>query len=164
MWLRRGDSEKQLAGKVIWVIGRRDSGKTTLVDALQKAMAQSSQTRGVIIIDDFLRCRTAIRGKDVPAYNQMIGLSWALAYQGFDCLVPAGARSRALRDHIRENIPQARFVYLAGRGRPCGDYEDPEPDEAVLTLDAKATVEQEVKEVLAQIWEIYEWKTNDTNA
>lgn len=145
-WLRVGDSEKPLGGKVIWIIGRRDSGKTTLIDAIQKRLA------GVIAMDDFLRCRTAIRGKGMVAYNQMIGLSWSLAYQGFDCLVPCGARTRAMRDHIRENIPSAIFVYLSGRGRPCADYEEPQADERMLILAGDLSVEQEVEIVLERIW------------
>ena len=148
MWLRDGDSEKDLLGKVIWIIGRRNSGKSTLIAAIQKRLSN------VIAMDDFLRVRTAIRGKDLHAYNQMIGLSWSLAFQGFDCLVPAGARTRALRDHIRENIPSAIFVYLAGRGNPCTDYEDPQPDERTLTLAGKLSVEQEVEIVLEKIWKI----------
>jgi len=147
-WLREGDSEIRIPGEVVWVIGRRNSGKTTLVTAIQKRL------NGVIAMDDFLRCRTAIKGKDLHAYNQMIGLSWSLAYQGFDCLVPAGARTRALRDHIRENIPSAIFVYLSGRGRPCADYEEPQADEGILTLAAELSVKQELEIVLEKIWKI----------
>lgn len=146
MWLRKGDSEKTLAGKVIWIIGRRDSGKTTLIDAIQTALP------GIIAMDDFLRCRTAIRGKDRHAYNQMIGLAWSLAYQGFDVLVPAGARSRELRDCIRSEIPSAIFVYLHGRGKPCFDYEDPGADEKMIKLDS-LSVEEELQIVLEKIWQ-----------
>ena len=145
MWLRKGDSEKTLPGKVIWIIGRRDSGKTTLIGAIRKELPQ------VIACDDFLRCRTAIRGKDRQAYNQMIGLAWSLAYQGFDVMVPCGARSRELRDYIRSEIPSAIFIYLKGRGRPCSDYEDPAADEKILTLDS-LSVEQELKIVLEKLW------------
>ena len=155
MWLRDGDSEKDLPGKVIWIIGRRDSGKTTLLAAIQKRLcAEPPCGARVIAMDDFLRVRTAIRGKDLHAYNQMIGLSWSLAFQGFDCLVPAGARTRSLRDHIRENIPSAIFIYLAGRGRPCADYEDPQPDERTLTLAGELSVIEELEIVLEKIWKM----------
>jgi len=146
MWLRKGDSEKKLPGRVVWIIGRRDSGKTTLADAIQKSQP------GVIIIDDFLRCRTAIRGKDRHAYNAMIGLAFALAYQGFDCLIPCGARSRELRDYIRSEIPSSIFVYLHGRGRPCFDYAEPAADEKILTLD-NLSVQEELEIVLEKIWQ-----------
>jgi len=146
MWLRKGDSEKKLPGKVIWIIGRRDSGKTTLADAVQKVRPKTT-----ILVDDFLRCRTHIRGKDRLAYNQMIGLSYAIAFQGFDAIICAGARTKELRDYIRSEIPSAVFVYLHGRGRFCGDYEDPAADEKIITLD-NLTVEQEVDKVLEKIW------------
>jgi SAM-dependent methyltransferase len=146
MYLRAGDSEKNLAGRIVWIIGRRDSGKTTLIDALQRRVP------GLIAMDDFLRCRAGIAGKNIHAYNQMIGLSYALAFQGFDCLVPCGARSRELRDHIRAELPSALFVYIAGRGRECRDYEDPQPDENILILDAALTTEQEVQILLEKIW------------
>ena len=146
MWLRKGDSEKTLPGKVIWIIGRRDSGKTTLIDAIQKALP------GVIAMDDFLRCRTAIRGKDRHAYNQMIGLAYALALQGFDVLVPAGARRRELRDYIRSEIPSAIFIYLKGRGKPCFDYEEPGADEKMITLDS-LSVQEELQIVMEKIWQ-----------
>lgn len=145
MWLRKGDSEKKLPGRVVWIIGRRDSGKTTLADAIQKVVPN------VILIDDFLRCRTHIRGKDRLAYNQMIGLSYALAFQSFDAIVCAGARSKELRDYIRSEIPSAVFVYIHGRGRPCADYEEPEDEKDVIRLD-KLDVKNELLIVLRKIW------------
>jgi gluconate kinase len=148
MWLRKGDSEKQLKGKVVWIIGRRDSGKTTLIDALQKRLP------GLIAMDDFLRCRSGIQGKGIGAYNQMIGLAYALAFQGFDCLVPCGASYRKLRDCIRENIPSSIFVYIAGRGRVCPDYEEPQADEDIIILGAALTTEQECEILLERIWKI----------
>ena len=153
MWLRNGDSEKTLPGKVIWIIGRRDSGKTTLIDAIQKARP------GTVAADDFLRCRVAIRGKDRHAYNQMIGLSYALAFQGFDVLVPAGARRRELRDYIRSEIPSAIFIYLKGRGKPCFDYEEPGADEKMITLDS-LSVQEELQIVLEKIWQREPTKNN----
>jgi len=146
MWLRKGDSERNLPGRVVWIIGRRDSGKTTLIGAIRKELP------GVIAMDDFLRCRTAIRGKDRQAYNQMIGLAWSLAYQGFDCLVPCGGRSRELRDHIRTEIPSSIFIYLKGRGKPCFDYEEPGADEDVITLDS-LSVQDELHIVLEKLWQ-----------
>lgn len=145
MWLRKGDSEKKLAGRVIWIIGRRDSGKTTLADAIQKAVPN------VILIDDFLRCRTHIRGKDRLAYNQMIGLAYAIAFQGYDAVVCAGARSRELRDYIRSEIPSSIFVYLHGRGRPCFDYEEPGAEENVIILN-NLSVDEQLKIVMEKIW------------
>lgn len=147
MWLRKGDSEKKLPGRVVWIIGRRDSGKTTLADAIQRVAAN------VVLIDDFLRCRTHIRGKDRLAYNQMIGLSYAIAFQGFDAIVCAGARTKELRDYIRSEIPSSVFVYLHGRGRPCHDYEEPELDENVIRLDG-LDVKNELLIVLRKIWKI----------
>ncbi len=147
MWLREGDSEKSLPGRVVWIIGRRDSGKTTLADAIQKAVPN------VILIDDFLRCRTHIRGKDLLAYNQMIGLSWSLAYQGFDAVVCAGARTRELRSYIRSEIPSVQFIYIHERGRPCADYEEPGPDENVIRLDG-LNRKNELLIVLRKIWKI----------
>jgi len=147
MWLREGDSKRKLPGRVIWIIGRRDSGKTTLIGAIQKTMPGQ-----IIAADDFLRCRTAIRGKDRHAYNQMIGLAWSLAYQGFDVLMPCGARTRELRDYIRAEIPSSIFVYLKGRGKPCFDYEEPAADEKMLVLE-NLSVEQELQIVLEKLWQ-----------
>jgi adenylylsulfate kinase-like enzyme len=149
MWLREGDSEKKLPGKVIWIIGRRDSGKTTLADAIQKAVPD-----GIVLVDDFLRCRTVIRGKDRLAYNQMIGLSWSLAYQGYDSIVCAGARTKELRNYIRSEIPSVIFVYIHGRGQYCADYQEPGPDEKdVIRLDS-LDVKNELMIVLRKIWKI----------
>ena len=148
MCLRKGDSEEEIRGKVIWIIGRSSSGKSSLIAALQK------QLPNVISLDDHLRVRAGIRGAKISAYDRMIGLSWALAYQGFDCLIPCGAQTLELRNHIREKVPQSIFIYIAQRGRFCADYEEPKKSENILVLDGILTIEQEVDIVLRKIWKI----------
>ena len=148
MWLRKGDSDEKLSGKIIWITGRRSSGKSTLISAIRNRMPN------VIALEDHLRCRTKINGKDLNAYQQMIGLAFALAYQGFDVLVPAGCRSRELRAMIRAEIPSSIFVYIAGRGNLCPDYEEPQPDETIIHLDGSLSTEQELQIVMEKIWKI----------
>lgn len=144
--LRDGDSEQSIAGQVIWFIGRGGSGKSTLIAALQQRRAS------LIALDDHLRVRAGIRGKDQAAYDGMIGLAWSLAVQGFDVCVPCGGQTIELRNYIRAAVPSSRFVYIAKRGRPYANYEEPQPGENMLILLPELTIEQEVNIALEYLW------------
>jgi gluconate kinase len=146
MSLRPGDIEKEVRGKIIWIIGRGGSGKSSLIAALQEQLAN------LVLLDDFLRVRAGIHGASLKAYDGMIGLSWSLAIQGFDCIVPCGAQTLELRNYVREKSPTSLFIYIAKRGRPYPNYEEPTKSENILVLDGALTIEQEVEIVLEKIW------------
>jgi gluconate kinase len=147
MGLREGDKTEQITGKVVWVIGRGGSGKSTLIAAIQNARPN------VIALDDHLRVRAGIQGASLRAYDSMIGLSWALAFQGYDVFLPCGAPTRELRDYIREAMPLIQFVYIAERGRHYAPgYEEPQADEGILIIPADTTTPEEVSIVMEDVW------------
>jgi energy-coupling factor transporter ATP-binding protein EcfA2 len=146
MGLREGDTAEKIEGRIIWVIGRSGSGKSTLIDAVRLARGN------IITLDDHLRVRAGILGASMRAYDSMIGLSWAIAFQGFDVMLPCGGQSRELRDYIRSEIPMVRFVYIAERGRHFEGYEEPQGDENILTLAGGTSTAEEVRIVTEDIW------------
>jgi energy-coupling factor transporter ATP-binding protein EcfA2 len=153
MSLRAGDSAETIEGRVIWVIGRSGAGKSTLIEAIRIVRPS------VISLDDHLRVRTGIMGAERKAYDMMIGLSWSLAYQGHDVMLPCGAPTRELRDYIRSQIPNLQFVYIAERGRYYAGYEEPDPAEGIIILDGGLTTNEEVEILQERIWK----QTSTTN-
>jgi gluconate kinase len=148
MGLREGDTETKIDGKIVWFIGRGGSGKSTLIAAIQNARPNT------IALDDHLRVRAGIQGASRRAYDSMIGLSWTLAFQGYDVLLPCGAPTRELRDYIRKMIPMVRIVYIAERGRHyTPGYQEPQADENILIIPAETTTAEEVKIVTEDVWQ-----------
>jgi len=149
MGLRESDKLEPLSGKIVFVIGRSGSGKSSLIAACQNARPS------IIGIDDHLRVRVGIMGASLRAYDSMLGLSFALAWQGFDVMCPCGGQSRELRDHLRSWIPSIRLIYIEERGRYYAGYEEPQDDENILIIPAGASTPEEVEMVMEDL----SWKT-----
>ena len=168
--------QSQPRGRAILVMGVSGSGKTTVGERLAKRLgwtfvegdrlhpdANVEKMRQGIPLTDADRWPWLDRiGEELKEWGRL----------GRSGVLTCSALKRAYRDHIRRARPDVRFVYLKGSealiqdrvGARHHEYmpgsllhsqfealEEPAPDEGVVTVEARESVETEVTEIVAAL-------------
>jgi gluconokinase len=163
-------------GSALVIMGVSGSGKTTVAERLAKQLnwpfMEGDRLHPPANVEK-MRQGIPLTDADRAPWLDRIGeelKNWAA--EGRSGVMTCSALKRAYRDRIRSARPDVRFIYLKGSEALIGarvaarhhEYmpasllrsqfdtlEEPAPDEAVVTVDAGGSADEEVAEVLAAL-------------